>query len=349
MSAMADGNSLPHRVARSGVLWAAITLFGLLLFNAFFTEGFFRVEMRDGRLYGSLVDIFDRAAPIMLVSLGMTLVIATGGVDLSVGAVMAIAGTVAAALVARPEYSPLTKLGLPPTLAVAVGGAMLVAIAAGALNGVLVAGTRIQPIVATLFLMVAGRGVAQLLADGQIVTFRHEGLAFIGNESLLGLPISIFVVAAAYAVAAALLRGTALGLFVEAVGDNEKAAHRAGVSVGGVVFFVYMLSGACSGLAGLLVAADIRAADANNAGMYSELDAILAVVVGGTSLSGGRFHLGGTVLGVLLLQTLTTTILTRGVPVEYTLVVKAVVIVAVCLAQSSAFRGRVASLARRPA
>lgn len=341
---MGNESPLPRRLASSALFWAAMALSGILLFNFCFTDGFFRIEVRDGRLYGSLVDILDRAAPTMLVSLGMTLVIATGGVDLSVGAIMAISGTVAAALVARPDYSPLTKLGLPPTLAVAAGGAMLAAVLAGALNGALVAGARIQPIVATLFLMVAGRGVAQLLAQGQIVVFRHEGLAFLGNGSLLGLPVSVAIVAAACCVATALLRGTALGLFVEAVGDNETAARHAGVSIFGVVFFAYMLSGACSGLAGLLVAADIRAADANNAGMYAELDAILAVVVGGTALSGGRFRIGGTILGVLLLQTLTTTILTRGVPVEYTLVMKALVIVAVCLAQSSAFRRRIARL-----
>jgi ribose/xylose/arabinose/galactoside ABC-type transport system permease subunit len=331
-------------LATSSAFWGIVALSALLLFNLFFTDGFFHIEVRNGCLYGSLVDILDRAAPILLVSLGMTLVIATGGVDLSVGAVMAIAGTIAAALVGRPDYSPLTRLGLPPLLPVALGGVAMAALLSGALNGALVAWARIQPIVATLFLMVAGRGAAQLLAQGQVVAFQHPGLAYLGNGFLLGFPVSITIAFGAYALVGSLVRGTALGLFIEASGDNDKSAHRSGVPVAGVIFFAYVLSAVCSAGAGLLVVADIRAADANNAGLYAELDAILAVVIGGATLKGGRFNLRGTILGVLILQTLTTTILTRGVPVEYTLLVKSVVIIALCLARSPAFWSRISRI-----
>jgi ribose/xylose/arabinose/galactoside ABC-type transport system permease subunit len=272
--------------------------------------------------------VLHRAAPVLLTALGMTLVIATRGVDLSVGAVVAIAGSVAVLLVGQA--------GLPLGLVIAatLGAALL----AGMANGVLVSVCGVQPIVATLVLMVAGRGVAQLLTGGQIITCENAAFSFIGGGYLLGLPLSVTIVAVMYAATALLTRRTALGLFIESVGNNETASRYAGVHVQLVKWLVYSLCGFCAGVAGLIVASEIKAADANNAGLYLELDAILAAVIGGTSLAGGRFHLGGTIIGALLIQTLTTTILTRGVPVEYTLVVKAVVVLAVCLLQSEQVR-----------
>jgi simple sugar transport system permease protein len=324
------------------VIWPLAALGLLLLFNLVFTEGFFSFEVRDGRLYGSLVDILDRAAPLMLVSVAMTLVIATGGVDLSVGAVMAIAGAIAAGLVARPEYSVLSHLDIGQSFALALAIALLAAAAAGAGNGVLVAVCGVQPIVATLILMVAGRGIAQLLTSGQIITFSHPSFAYLGNGSFMGLPVTITIVAAMAALFAVLARGTAFGLFVESVGANPVASRHAGVPSGSIRIIAYALCGLMAGLAGVIAAADIRAADANNAGLYLELDAILAVVIGGTALTGGRFSLLGSIVGALLIQSLTTTILSRGVPVEYTLIVKAAVIVIVCLLQSPRARAAVA-------
>ncbi len=325
--------------------WAFAALGLLLLFNGLFTEGFLRVEVRDGHLYGTLVDVLDRAAPLALVSLGMTLVVATGGVDLSVGAVMAIAGALAAGLVARPEYSVLGRIDTGGTLW-ALLAALLVAAAAGAGNGLLVAAGGVQPIVATLVLMVAGRGIAQLLTAGQVVTFDNATFAALGSGHLAGLPAPVVVAAAAAAVVGLLARGTALGLFVEAAGSNPAAARCAGVPSGSVKVLAYALCGLLSGLAGLIAAADIRAADANNAGLYLELDAILAVVVGGTALTGGRFSLAGSLAGALLVQGLVTTILSRGVAVQHTLVVKAAAVIVVCLLQSPRFRAMVAGAAR---
>src|SRR5262245_23434484 len=161
---------LPLNLTSSRLTWPLLALVALLLFNLLWTPGFFHVELKEGQLYGSLIDVLNRAAPVLLLALGMTLVIATGGVDLSVGAVMAIAGS-AAALLIRDHGA-----GLPLILAVALGAAAL----AGAWNGLLVAACGVQPIVATLILMVAGRGVAQLLTGGQIITFHHAGFAFLG-------------------------------------------------------------------------------------------------------------------------------------------------------------------------
>jgi len=333
---------MPKKIPRLKIpeklLWSIIVLAILLLFNLLFTKGFFHLEMREGRLFGSLIDILDRAAPLMLVSLGMTLVLATGGVDLSVGAVMAIAGAICAGLIARPEFSVLSRFNIHESFILALCLALGAALFAGFINGILISLFDIQPIVATLILMVAGRGIAQLLTDGQIITFQNENFTFIGNGYFLFLPFTLTIVAVVAILMGVFMRKTALGLFIESCGDNPMASHYAGVNIRMVKLLIYTFSGFCAGMAGILVASDIKAADANNAGLYLELDAILATVLGGTALKGGRFFLGGTLIGAALIQSVTTTILTRGVPVEYTLVVKALVIVIVCLLQSSEFR-----------
>lgn len=311
--------------------WPLIALAAALLFNAFFSPGFFSFTVRDGRLYGSAIDILNRAAPVMLLSLGMTLVIATGGVDLSVGAVMAITGATAALLLTK------AALGVPTVIAISLA----VSIIAGIWNGALVGIFKVPPIVATLILMVSGRGIAQLLTDGQIITFENKSFEFIGRGAFAGLPFTITLVLIVWAALSLLKARTALGLFVECTGDNETASRYAGVNTRLVKSIAYTACAFCAGLAGLIVTTDIKAADANNAGLWLELDAILATVIGGTALTGGRFYLTGSLLGAILIQTLTTTILTRGIKVELTLVVKAVVVILVCLLQSEKFRGAV--------
>lgn len=322
------------------IVWPLAALVLILLFNAWLTPGFFLVEVREGRLFGSLIDIANRAAPVLLLSIGMTLVIATGGVDLSVGAIMAIAGAVAACLLARPADSPLHALDVAGSLPLIVTISLAVAVLAGAFNGLLVSRAGIQPIVATLILMVTGRGVAQLLTNGQIVTFSDPGFSRIGTGNVFGLPMPIVIFAVALASVALLTRRTALGLFIEAVGSSSAAARLSGIRAERVKTTVYAISGLMAGVAGLIACADIKGADASNAGLYLELDAILAVCVGGTAMTGGKFTLAGTVVGAILMQTLTTTILTRGVSPHATLVAKALIIVAVCLLQSPAFRRR---------
>lgn len=307
--------------------WPLIALALVLLFNFFFSNGFFQVEIKNGRLYGSLIDIFHRATPVMLISLGMTLVIATGGVDLSVGSVMAIAGAIGALLLTK-DYS----------VAMVIAAALGVSLLLGVWNGALVGIFQVTPIVATLILMVSGRGIAQLLTGGNIITFDNPSFEFIGRGALLGLPFTIWLVLFSFLALILFTKRTAAGLFIEATGDNEKASKYAGVNTNFVKMMVYAICSLLAGLAGLIVTTDIKGADANNAGQWIELDAILAVVIGGTALTGGRFFFAGSLLGAILIQTLTTTILTRGVPVQWTLVVKALVIIAVCLLQSEQFR-----------
>jgi ribose/xylose/arabinose/galactoside ABC-type transport system permease subunit len=300
-----------------------LTLGLLLLADWIVFPAFFQLSFVDGRLTGSLVDVLNRAAPVALLALGMAPVIATRGIDLSVGAVMAIAGAVAATSVEAGHAWPVAVL-----FALAAG------LAAGLWNGMLVAALGIQPIVATLVLMVAGRGVAQLITDGRIVTFTDPGLAALGSGALLGLPIPIWIALAAAGLLALLARGTALGLFVEAAGANPRAARLAGVATLGVLIAVYACSGLMASLAGVIAAADIRGADANNAGLWLELDAILAVVLGGGSLFGGRFSFGRTLLGALALQALKTGILLAGLPPEFNLVAMALVVTILLILQA---------------
>ena len=309
------------------LLWPLLALLALLLFDLVYIDNFFHVGVQDGHLYGSVIDILENAAPVLLLSIGMTLVIATGGVDLSVGSVMAISAAVAAQLVVAGHSFTL-----------AFAAALAVALLAGAWNGMLVAVLGIQPIVATLILMVAGRGIAHLVTGSQIINFTDPSYTYLGGGYLFGLPFSLTVVAVALLATALLVRKTALGLFIEAVGGNATASRYAGVNATAVKWMVYAFSGACACAAGLISAADIRAADPNNNGLYMELDAILAVVIGGTALTGGRFSLPGSVIGALVIQTLTTTILTYGVAPERTLVVRAAVVIVVCLLQSEGLR-----------
>ncbi|WGY48243.1 galactofuranose ABC transporter, ATP-binding protein YtfT [Vibrio sp. ABG19] len=302
---------------------AALAL--LFVINALIADNFFSIHIQDGRLFGSVIDIFNRGAPVALLALGMTLVIATGGIDLSVGAVMAISGAVLASM-AQQGYAPGTILLC----------ALLSGVACGLWNGFLVAICKIQPIVATLILMVAGRGVAQLITEGQIVTFSNTSLAWFGSGSLLYLPTPIILLLLSTLALWALTKKTALGLFIESVGINIRAAKNAGIHTPAIVMSVYMLSGVMAAVAGIIVAADIRGADANNAGLWLEMDAILAVVIGGTALMGGRFNLLLTLVGAFIIQSINTGILLSGYQPQWNHIVKAMVVLTVLILQSPA-------------
>ena len=299
----------------------------ILMADRLVSPQFFDIRLQDGRLFGSLVDVFNRGAPVALLSLGMVLVIATRGIDLSVGAVMAIAGAIAASLVDAHSVP------------VALGAALGVGLLCGLWNGFLVAVLRIQPIVATLILMVAGRGIAQLITEGRIVTFSSPSLAWFGNGSVVGIPAPVAITLGMLLLTLLLVRGTALGVLIEAVGANARASELAGIGTQAITITAYVWCGLCSAVAGVISAADILGADANNSGLWLELDAILAVVVGGTSLFGGRFSLILAVLGALIIQAMNTGILLSGYRPELNLVVKAVVVIAVLLLQSPRLAG----------
>ncbi len=312
----------------------ALTVILVLIWLVF--PGFFSMEIQNGRLYGSLIDILNRGAPVALLAVGMTVVIATKGIDLSVGAVMAICGAVAAASSVRGD--PLIV-----TLLLALGTGLI----CGVWNGFLVSILNIQPIIATLVLMVAGRGIAQLVTEGAILTFNDPGLIFIGSGAFVGLPMPV-VIWLAFGIAVALLvRRTALGMLIEAVGINRRASTLSGIQTPLLLMAAYMLSGLCAAIAGLIVTADIKGADANNAGLWLELDAILAVVVGGTSLLGGRFSIIASLAGAMIIQAVNTGILLSGFPPEFNLIIKAAIIVIILVIQSPRMRAGVTFLSRK--
>jgi simple sugar transport system permease protein len=277
---------------------------------------------------------------VIALAIGMTLVIATGGVDLSVGATMAIVSSVAALLM-NPfvlgtqlqaikndptySYSPFWVVLLLP---------IIVATICGLWNGLLVAYGKIQPMVATLILMISGRGIAQLITNSQRIQIFYKPFSYIGNGWLL-LPFSLYVVAFLYALAWLLTRRTSIGLFIESVGANARSSLFSGIDEKKVKLFAYAFCGFCAGIAGLIDTSNIRTSDATQLGLNLELDAILAVVIGGTLLgSGGRFSLLASIIGALVMQAVTTSMYAIGVSANSLMAVKGVVVILLILLYS---------------
>jgi simple sugar transport system permease protein len=327
------------QIWRHRLFWPIIALVALIAVNTVARPQFVKVTMRDGQLYGALIDILRNSAPLMLVALGMTIVIATRGIDLSVGAIMAVSGAVALTIIDRSGNAE--NVG---TVLVAVVTAVLVALVLGVWNGFLVSVLGIQPIIATLVLMLAGRGVALLITEGFITTVNSAPFSYIASGYLFVLPFAFFISVAVIAIIGLVERRTALGVLTEAVGINPEASRLAGVRSRGIIWGAYILSGALAGIAGIIYASNIKAADANAAGLFIELYAILAVVLGGTSLMGGKFSIAGTVIGVLIIQTLESTILFLGVPSAQSPVFFAIVVVIVVVAQSPQVRSWIKSV-----
>jgi len=300
-------------LARHG---AAVALAVLLLLALVATPNFLSLRTLNVNL--------TQVAGIVIVALGMTLVVATGGIDLSVGSLMAIAGALAPMLFLGqllPLPAPWVGVALALTAPVLLAGAF------GWFNGWLVTRYRIQPIVATLVLLIAGRGIAQVITNGNLQAFRNPAFQVIGLGRLLGLPVQVWLMAALVLLFAWVMRRTLFGRQVLAVGGNERAARLAGVPVARVKRRVYVISGLCAGVAGLVVIAINSASDANLVGLGMELDAIAAVAVGGTPLSGGRARIGGTLIGALVIQMVRYILLALGVPDAAALVAKAALII----------------------
>ncbi len=286
-----------------GALAALVLLFVL---NSLFTPNFF--DLNNFR------NILIQVSPTVLVAIGMTFVMATGGIDLSVGAVMAIASAVAATSLDRGT-------------GVAVVLALAVALAAGAFNGALISFFRIQPIIVTLALLISGRGVAQVINGGQLIPFSDPAFEFFGKGSIGPVPVQVLVMFVAVAVAVFVMRATTFGRYVLAVGGNEAASRLAGVKVHRAKITVYALSGLLAGVAGIIETARQGASDAPNIGLNIELDAIAATVVGGTPLTGGRATVLGTLIGALIMQIITVSFNMNDIKYSWSLVVKAAIII----------------------
>lgn len=329
-----------NRIRESRVFWPLVALVLILVFDAFYTPGFFKIGILEGHLYGNLIDVLNDGAPLMLVAIGMTMVIATAGVDLSVGAVIAISGAMGAVLI-NPSLgnqlisNAITAKDVTNTpLPIIVLADLAAGTLCGLWNGILVSRARIQPMVATLILMVAGRGIAQLITNGQIMTIYYTPYFYFGNGFIFGLPVSIYIVAVVLLLAWVGVRKTSIGLFVESVGINSKSSFYSGINEKNVKLLAYTFCGFCGAIAGLILSSYIHSEDANNIGLYYELDAILAVVMGGTLMSGGRFSLFASMIGALVIWTFTLTVYTLGVPANALLAAKAVLVLVVILLYS---------------
>lgn len=314
--------------------WPFVILLCIILFNGIISGGsFFQMKIVDGHLYGRLIDIIRNGSKLMILATGMTLVLATGGTDISVGSVMAISGAVACSIISGDL---LPSVG--GNVAFAVGAAITAGILCGLWNGFLVAKIRIQPIVATMILMVAGRGIAQLITSGKIITVNSNAYYFINGGYILGLPFPVFIVLFVVLILILFTKKTAFGLFLESTGCNSLAGKFAGIHVDQIKLMVYTCCGTLAALAGLIESAGIKGADCNNAGLMIEMDAILAVAIGGTSLNGGKFSIPASIAGALIIQSITTTVYALGIAPEITQVVKATLVVVICLFQSKEFR-----------
>lgn len=306
--------AIAHAAAVPGAgAWMALAL--LLLVNLLFTPNFASTP--------SLMLNLTQVAPIVIVALGMALVVATGGIDLSVGSVMAIAGALAPLVLGLHVGG-----GAGSAVVVALAAALLASTIAGLFNGLLVTRGGIQPIVATLILFIAGRGIGQVLTNGNLQVIDDPVLRYIGLGRPGGVPFQVLLAVVLAAVLAWLVRRSVLGRQLVAVGGNEAAARLCGVPVDGVKLMAYGCCSLLAGIAGLVVVGINSSSDANQVGLNMELDAIAAVAVGGTSLAGGRISIGGTVAGALIMQLIRTTLLAWGVPDAVALVVKAAIIVA---------------------
>lgn len=298
---------------RAGSLIALLVLIGL---NLAVTPHFATMQTLSVNL--------TQICTIVIVGVGMTLVIATGGIDLSVGSLMAIAGALAPGFFTGALFH---GANLYVNIALSIVVPICVAGLFGLFNGWLVSTFRIQPIIATLVLFIAGRGIAQVWTNGDLQVFKVPEFQAIVLGHVLGVPFQVWIMLTVVVIAAWVLRKTVFGRQILAVGGNEPAARLAGVPVARVKRLVYVASGLCSGIAGLIVIAMNSAADANLIGMGAELDAIAAVAVGGTLLSGGRATIVGTLLGAMIIQLVRYTLLANGVPDSAALIAKAVLIV----------------------
>ncbi len=328
-------------VMQSKVTWAVIAEALILLVCFIIRPDFFSISYQPstGMLYGSLIDIVNRSAEITIISMGMTLVIALGGTDLSVGALVAVAGAIALKFL-RWDVLTYTTPGdytvYPYVLVIAVP--LIACALMGLFNGFLVAKGGIQPIIATLILMVCGRGVAQILTDGKQFTTGYSPFRVIGQGSFLCLPMPIIITIIVVAAVALFTRKTAFGAFVESVGVNPSASRLSGIKAGNVILIVFMITGLLSGIAGLIYSSRIMSNHSNNAGLNFEMDAILAVVIGGTNMAGGRFSLAGTVIGSLIIRTIVTFVYYFGIVAEATMAFKALIIAVVIVLQSEPVR-----------
>ena len=293
---------------------------------------FFKIGIQNELLSGRLVNILNRGSEVAILAIGMTLVVsASAGTDISVGSVMALSAGVCCTLLAGAAAPQATELAVP--LIVGVLAALVVGCVCGAFNGALVAYLNIQPMVATLILWTAARAIGLLVCNNLIVYVRNDAFAMFGGY-IGPVPTPLIIAAVCIAVVTIVLKKSALGLYIQSVGINKKASRIAGLNSQKIIFLCYVLCGLCAGIAGVVASSRITSADTNNIGLNFELDAILAVALGGNSLAGGKFNLAGSIIGAYTIQAITTTMYNLGVSSAVNPVFKAVIVIVIVAVQA---------------
>jgi ribose transport system permease protein len=287
---------------------ALLVLAGMLIINIVVTPNFVSV--------GTIWNIIIQCCTIILTGMGMTMVISSGGIDISVGSIMA-AGAMA--------VGKLLPLGMAP----AILGALFLCAAFGAFNGFMISKLRVQPMIMTLTMLMAVRGIAQLMNDAMLLPLKEfTSFAVIGNYKLGGqLPIQFFFILFAILLVYFIMEKMSLGRYIQSAGDNPFSARLSGINTVATIITVYMFSGLFAGAAGIVEASRVTVADASSVGRLAELDAIAAVAVGGTSMKGGRAHVLGTIIGALIMQLITISVNMNNIPYEIAQIIKAMVII----------------------
>ena len=322
-------SSVFKRITNFRLFLPLLCLALVLIVNLIQTPSFFEITIQNGVFYGFIIDILNLSSRLIIMAVGMTLVVASsGGTDISVGAVSALAGAVCVAVLGTGE-----SYQMPYYVSILL--ALLIGVICGAMNGFLVSYMKVQPMVATLILLTAGRGIAQLVTGSFILYVKPAEFGYLG-AFLPGVPIptpcfvAIFVVLVTWLI----LKKTAFGMYIESIGINRKASRLVGLNSKLIMLLTYVFCGVCAACAGLISVSRTSSIDANNVGKYAELDAILAVAIGGNSLAGGKFSLMGSVIGAITIQALTTTLYAMHVSADQLPLYKAVVVIIIVALQS---------------
>ena len=323
---MSTNKSTWKKLTSMRLFMPLVCLLAIIIVATITIPGFLSMSLKNGVPYGYPVDVINRASELVILSVGMTLVTAaSGGQDISVGAVMAVAAAVCCQILSGGEVS-VNSLSAP--IIVAFLAALVASGICGAFNGFLVAKLNIQPMVATLILYTAGRGIAQLITDGQITYIRVKSYQVFGSYvGKFPIPMPVVIAIIVVIIAYVILKKTALGLYIESVGINGTASRLVGLNSTMIKFLTYLICGVLAGVAGFVASSRIYSADANNIGLNLEMDAILAVALGGNSLSGGKFNMAASILGAYVIQFLTTTLYKFDVQSDALPAYKAVVVI----------------------
>ncbi len=338
--------SLTKSIFSSRLTFSLMVLLVVLVQNILTTPSFFKITITNGLLSGYIPNILDEASELIIVTLGMTLVTAaSGGQDISAGSIMAIAASFCGLLLNGAEYRT-DVFHSPYILALIVG--VLGGALCGAFNGFLVSRLKMQPMITSLILFTAGRSIAKQITHGQTIYIMNPVYKYLGVQ-IPGVPIrtTILVSILMVIIVVLLTKLTSLGLYIQSVGINGSSARLVGLNSDTIKFMVFVIYGALAGVAGLVGSSSVGSVNSGELGLGIEMDAILAVALGGNMLGGGKFSIAGSVIGAYTIQAITTTLYAMSVRADQLNVFKAFIIIVIIVASSDVFKEKIKKLTRR--